>query len=159
MVTDGAKPRDIADALAEQKARRVSSKHPDALVIGCDQVLDFSGKLLSKPPTIAAAKQQLTALRGEQHSLYSAVVIYQNNRALWRHVGHTRLWMRDFSDQFLDGYLARTGNEITQTVGCYKFEEEGIRLFSKIEGDYFNILGMPLLELVNQLTTLGPLEQ
>ena len=98
-------------------------------------------------------------MRGKTHSLLSAAVIVKNGQPQWRHVGKTRLTMRDFSDDYLDGYLDRMGEEVFQTVGAYKLEAEGVRLFSKIEGDYFNVLGLPLLELLSYLTQTGLLEK
>lgn len=159
LVADAALPRDIADALAEMKARKVSDKNPGALVLGCDQVLDHRGVLLSKPKDQADAIAQLTALRGDRHSLLSAAVICEDGKPIWRHVGQVRLRMRDVSDTYLADYVARNWESIRNAVGCYKLEEEGVRLFSGIEGDYFNVLGMPLLELLNYLTLRGDIEK
>ena len=152
-----ASPRDVADALAELKSLRVASKHPDALVIGCDQVLARGREILSKPETPADAIAQLTSLRGQPHQLLSAAVIYENGKPVWRHVGQTRLYMRDASDGFIADYVDRNWESIRHSVGSYKFEEEGSRLFSRIEGDYFNVLGLPLLELLSYLTLRGTL--
>ncbi|MFA9230696.1 MAG: Maf family nucleotide pyrophosphatase [Microgenomates group bacterium] len=150
-----AKPRDIADALAEMKARKVSEKHPDALVIGCDQVLDFQGTLFSKPQDTADLRAQLTSLRGKTHKLLSAVVLYENGKPVWRDMGEAQLTMRAFSDAYLDAYIDRHATTLLDSVGGYKLEEEGVRLFSKIEGDYFTILGLPLLPLLNYLNLRG----
>jgi septum formation protein len=158
MLNEGAKPRDIADALADLKARRVSTKHPAARVIGADQVLEFQGSILNKPTTIAQAREHLVALRGQKHSLISAAVIYHNGRPEWRHIAKTDLWMRRFSDQYLDQYLARLGDEALSCVGSYKLEAEGVRLFSRIEGDYFSVLGLPLVQILGHLTNIGQLE-
>ena len=152
---EGASPRDIADVLAEMKARRIGERHPDRLVLGCDQVLDHRGTALGKPADRAAARAQLLALRGDRHSLLSAAVIYDQGRPVWRHVGVARLVMRDFSEDWLDGYLDRNWEGLKDTVGGYKIEEEGIRLFSRIEGDHFTILGLPMLELLSYLTIRG----
>ena len=154
-----ATPRDVADALAESKARKVSLKRPEALVLGCDQVLDFQGTIFSKPDSVEDARNQLLLLRGQRHMLLSAAVIYQNGEPLWRHVGVVRLFMRQFSNDFLEGYLDRNFDSIRHSVGGYKLEEEGVRLFSKIDGDYFTVLGMPLLEILSFLTTRGELSQ
>ncbi|MCV2892599.1 Maf family protein [Lentibacter sp. XHP0401] len=155
---EDASPRDIADALAEAKARKVSGKHPDKLVIGCDQVLDFEGQVFSKPKTPEEAKEQIKALRGKRHSLLSAVVIYHECEPLWRHVGQVRLYMRDISDSYLEEYIERNWPSLQSSVGGYKLEEEGVRLFSRIEGDYFTILGLPLVEMINHLTLSGDLK-
>ncbi|KJS41937.1 MAG: septum formation protein Maf [Roseovarius sp. BRH_c41] len=152
-------PRDIADALAELKATKVSAKHPAALVIGCDQVLDLQGQLLSKPQTADEARAQLRAMQGKRHDLLSAVVICQAGRPLWRHVGLARMTVRPFSDAWLDGYMARNWPDIADCVGAYKLEAEGVRLFSRVEGDYFTVLGVPLLDLLSFLTLRGDLQQ
>ena len=157
MLNEGAAPRDVADALAEHKARRVSAKAPEAIVMGCDQVLEFDGGLLSKPTSREEAATQMRRLRGNMHSLLSAVVIYEAGEPVWRHVGKVRLHMRAFSDAFLDDYLGRNWPDVQSSVGGYRIESEGIRLFSRVEGDYFTILGMPLLEVLAYLTQRGVL--
>lgn len=159
MVAERALPRDIADALAEMKARRISNKNPGALVLSCDQVLDFNGDLLSKPETPEQAIKHLRDMRGHEHRLLSAAVICQDGQPIWRHIGQVRLRMRKASDKYIDDYVARNWDSIRYSVGAYKLEEEGPRLFSEIEGDYFHVLGMPLLEILNFLTTKGVIEQ
>lgn len=159
LISEAASPRDIADALAEMKARKVGDKYPDAMVIGCDQVLDLKRKILSKPKTDQDALDQLKALRGQRHHLLSAAVIYQNGQPIWRHVGQVRLQMRDATDEYLQSYVDRNWDSIRHAVGSYKLEEEGVRLFSNIDGDYFNVLGMPLIELINFLTLRGVIEK
>lgn len=152
---EGAGPRDVADTLAEMKARKVSDKNPGALVIGCDQVLDLDGRVLTKPENEAAARAQLRGLRGKTHRLLSAAVVVENGEPLWRHVGTARLTMREFSPAYLDSYLTRTWPGIGASVGSYQLESEGVRLFSRIEGDYFTILGLPLIELLTWLSIRG----
>ena len=126
-------------------------------MIGCDQVLDFEGRLLSKPETPQDAVSQLTAMRSNRHTLLSAAVIYEEGKPVWRHVGQVRLLMRDASDAYLADYVARNWDSIRHAVGAYKLEEEGVRLFTRVDGDYFNVLGLPLLELLSYLTLKGVL--
>jgi septum formation protein len=152
---EGATPRDVADALAEMKARKVAEKAPGALVLGCDQVLEMKGRVFAKPDSPEDAKAQLRALRGQQHRLLSAAVLYQDGQPVWRHVGEARLTMRDLSDAYLQDYVQRNWDSIRHAVGCYKLEEEGVRLISAIQGDHFTILGLPLLPLLSYLVTRG----
>ena len=155
--SEGATPRDIADTLAEMTALRVSEKDPGALVIGCDQILAQGGEVFSKPKDMAEARRQLQRLSGKQHSLLSAVVVYENGKPVWRHVAQVRLTMRSISDAYLDAYLERNWQSIRHSVGGYKLEEEGVRLFSQVQGDYFSILGLPLIELLSYLSLRGTL--
>lgn len=155
LLAESAPPRDIADTLAEVKARKVAEKRPDGVVLGCDQVLALDGKVFSKPETPDEARDQLCQLRGKTHRLYSAIVAYENTQAVWRHVAEARLTMHQFSDDYLDDYIKRNWQSIRSAVGGYKIEEEGVRLFSAISGDYFTILGLPLLPLLAWLGTRG----
>ena len=157
LLAEGLKGRDIADALAEMKALRVSSKHPIHIVVGCDQVLEHEGVLFSKPDSQNDAIKQLQCLRGSTHRLLSAVVIYKNGEPQWRHVSCVSMTMHDFSDTYLNDYVKRNWESIRYSVGAYKLEEEGIRLFQKINGDYFAVLGIPLLELLSYLSIRGVL--
>lgn len=157
MQAEGATARDIVDALAEAKARKVASKHPERLVLGCDQVLDLDGTILSKPGSEEQALEQLLAMNGKRHQLLSAAVIYEDGKPVWRHVGQVRLFVHDHTAEWLKSYVERNWTSIRHAVGCYKLEEEGPRLFTRIEGDYFNVLGLPLLELLSYLRLRGTL--
>lgn len=159
LLAEQAPPRDIADALAEAKARKISAKHPGRLVLGCDQVLDFEGQLLSKPASAEVALSQLKEMRSKRHMLLSAAVIYRDGEPIWRHVGQVRLVMRNCSDAYLENYVSRNWDSIRHAVGAYKLEEEGVRLFASIEGSYFNVLGLPLMELISYLGLQGVIEQ
>lgn len=155
MIGDGANPRDIADTLAEAKARKVAGKHPDALVLGCDQILAKGAQIFAKAETLDQARAQLCDLRGQTHQLLSALVLYDAGEPIWRHVSVARLTMRDLSDAYLDDYLSRQWPSVADAVGCYKLESEGARLFTEIEGDYFTVLGLPLLPLLNFFALRG----
>lgn len=155
--SEGASPRDVADALAEMKAQKISFKAPETMVLGADQVLALKDKIFSKPENEAEAIKQLEQLSGQIHRLLSAVVIYQNGKPLWRHIGEVRLHMHPLSTPFIKDYVARNWDSIRWSVGGYKLEEEGVRLFSKIEGDYFSVLGLPLIEFLNWLRVRGDL--
>lgn len=152
---ENAAPQDIADTLAEVKARKLADKNPSALVLGCDQVLAFQGRVYAKPETRDIARTQLQDLRGQTHRLISAIVLYDQAKPIWRHVSEASLTMRSVTDTYLDGYLDRNWHSAQYSVGAYKLEEEGVRLFSAIEGDYFTILGLPLLPLLGYLGQRG----
>jgi nucleoside triphosphate pyrophosphatase len=156
LLAEGAGPRDVADALAELKAIRVSRGRTE-FVIGADQTLDLDGTLYDKAETLEAARERLIALRGKTHRLHSAVVVAKEGAPIWREVVTASLTMRDFSDAFLDHYLQVEGKAALGSVGCYRLEGPGAQLFSKIEGDYFAILGLPLLGLLDLLRRHGEL--
>ena len=151
MLAQKAAPPAIADALAETKAVRVSASRPGELVLGADQVLILDGELISKCETMEEARALLMRLRAKQHQLVSALVLAKDGTAIWRRVESASLTMRNFSEDFLDDYLTREGESLLAGVGCYKLEGRGIQLFSRIDGDYFCILGLPLLPLLSAL--------
>ena len=150
LLAEGLGPRDIADALAEAKAVKVSRKRP-GLVIGADQTLDFEGRLLDKADTVEEARARLGEMRGKTHKLHCGMVVARDGMPIWREVVTTTLRMRPFSDAYLEAYLARNAPAILSSVGCYQLEGEGVQLFDKIEGDYFAILGLSLIPLLDFL--------
>ena len=155
LAVDRAKARDVADTLAELKARKLADRNPTALVLGCDQVLEFDGLSWAKPADLPQARNQLQTLRGKSHHLHSALVLYHDAKPIWRHIGSAKLTMADHSDAYLDAYLSRNWPQVAGCVGAYQIEGEGIRLFSAVEGDYFTILGLPLLPLLAFLSLRG----
>lgn len=152
-----AKPADMAMALAEAKARSIPGPKSLDLVVGADQVLELDGTVFDKPRDLAQARTQLSALRGKTHELHSALACARGGEIIWRCARTARLTMRSFSQAFLDSYLARMDVEATRSVGAYQLEGEGIQLFEKVEGDYFSILGLPLLPLLALLRERGEL--
>lgn len=154
---DGASPDETALLLAELKAARIARREPDALVIAADQLLVCGEEWFDKPPTLNAARDQLRALRGRTHMLVTAVLCQRGEARVWHHVARPSLTMRDFSDGFLDAYLAAEGDALTASVGAYRLEGMGVQLFDRIEGDYFSILGLPLLPLLGFLRQHGAL--
>jgi septum formation protein len=155
LLAQGIAPRGIADALAELKAMRVSQSHPEAFVIGCDQVLVLEGEFFSKSPDIATLRTLLLRLRGQTHELFSAVVLAKAGSPVWRRVDRARMTMRAFSDEFLDDYLEAEGESLLSSVGGYYYEGRGAQLFSEVVGDFFSILGLPLLPLLAALREQG----
>jgi len=156
LLAEGAPPRDIADALAEAKAVKVSRKRA-GLIIGADSTMELAGRLYDKPATLADAREHLLALRGQVHRLHSAAVIAEGGAPVWRHVSTVKLTVRAFSDDFLDAYIAAEGDALLSSVGCYRFEGLGAQLFSRVEGDYFSILGLPLIQVLDYLRIRGAL--
>ena len=154
MRADGASPRNQADKLAELKALKVSQKRP-GFVLGCDQILSFEGRSFDKAETLDEAFERLSQLRGKTHSLECAAVIAKDGQPVWRLVASPKLTMRAFSDDFLRAYLDSYGQEALSSVGCYQFEGPGAQLFERVEGDFFSILGLPLLEVLAFLRLHG----
>jgi septum formation protein len=154
---NGTSPAAIAEKLAVLKAHDVSARMAGALVIGADQTLDCDGADFDKPRDRAEARSQLLALRGRPHRLYSAVALVRDGQTRWQHVAEARLTMRDFSDAFLDDYLDRVGAAALSSVGGYQLEGLGAQLFTAIDGDFFTILGLPLLPLLEFLRIDGAL--
>lgn len=152
---EGAPAARVAEALAELKAVKVSRRHPGAFVIGCDQMLDCDGRWFDKPDSLAAARAQLLALAGRDHRLLTSVVVVRDGTRLWHHSESATLTMRSFSDGFLDTYLAAVGDAAMGSVGAYQLEGPGAQLFARIRGDYFAILGLPLLPLLDFLRNHG----
>ncbi|MBN9291925.1 MAG: Maf family protein [Hyphomicrobium denitrificans] len=146
---------DIASVLAAEKARLVSIEHPNALVVGADQVLTLGGKFFSKAENLAEAREILSMLRGRTHELVSAVALARNGEVHWQTSATAEMTMRSFSDEFLGCYLEKMGDRALQIVGCYEIEGPGVQLFEEIDGDYFTILGIPLLELLARLRHEG----
>ena len=159
LVAESAPPRDMADTLAEMKARKISERFPEDLVLGCDQILELSGSIINKAETKEELAHHLHLLRGKTHILHSAAVIYHQSKPVWRIVDDAKLTMAPVSDGYLNDYIERNWESVRHSVGGYKLEEEGIRLFSAIKGDYFTILGLPLLPILSYLKDRGFLEK
>lgn len=156
LVASQVAPRDLADALAEMKALKVSGLAPQALVLGCDSVVALDdGTLLDKPVSREDAADHLRRMSGRHHDLYSAAVIAEGTRPVWRHVDRTRMQVRTLSEAFIQDYLDAEWPAISGCVGCYRIEGPGVQLFARIEGSHFTILGLPLLPLLDYLRTRG----
>lgn len=154
---EGIPPSEAALMLADAKAERIARREPEALVIGCDQLLVCEGRWFDKPADLAAARAHLQALRGRRHELVTAVVAHRHGGRIWQHVAVPRLAMREFSDAFLEAYLAVEGEHVTRSVGGYRLEGPGVQLFGRIEGEHAAILGLPLLALLAFLRDHGVL--
>ena len=150
-----AAPQELASTLAELKAVKVSARHPEAMVVGADSTLACNGRMFDKPPDLAAARKQLQTLRGQTHELFSSVVVARGGARLWHWSERARLTMRQLNDGFIDSYLARAGDDVLTSVGAYQLEGLGAHLFTRIEGDYFTVLGLPLLPLLAFLAEHG----
>lgn len=156
MVAEAAKPREVADSLAEAKARKLSRKFPTSLVLGCDQILvTTDGRLLDKAEDPEQAKAQLSILSGKTHRLISAAVICENNEPVWRVADTAQMTMRHLSTAYIDSYVAQYWEHIRHCVGCYRIEAEGAQLFSSISGSQFTIIGLPLLAVLDYLRIRG----
>ena len=156
-LAEGMSAEDTALLLAELKAARIAARDPEALVIGCDQLLVCDGIWFDKPADFVTAREQLCALRGRQHILVTAVLCLRRGQRVWHHVAKPRLHMRTFSDAFLDAYLATEAEHVTSTVGAYRLEGPGVQLFDRVEGEHAAILGLPLLPLLGFLRQHGVL--
>ena len=154
---EGIPAEDAALMLADAKAERVAAQAPDALVIGADQLLVCEGAWFDKPPDMTAARTHLQRLRGRQHELVTALVCHRGGQRIWQHVAKPRLAMREFSDAYLEAYLAAEGEALLSSVGAYRLESHGAQLFDRIEGDQPAILGLPLLPLLGFLRQHGVL--
>ena len=150
LLADGATPEKIAAVLADEKARLISD-HTSGFVIGADQVLECDGKLYDKVSNMDAARQKLRALQGQAHRLISAAAIYEDGQPVWKVAGQAQLFMRDMSDTEIEDYLSLEGEAILSSVGCYFLEGRGATLFTSIQGDYFVVLGFPLLDVLGYL--------
>jgi septum formation protein len=158
MMAHAASARDIADSLAEAKAVKVSNKFPGSLVLGSDQILESEdGMIISKAETPDEARATLAALSGKTHRLYSAAVVAEAGKPVWRHVDKAVMYMRQLSPDFIDGYVTQYWEEIRPCVGCYRIEAEGAQLFSKVEGSQFAVMGIPLLQILDYMRIRGKL--
>lgn len=147
----GADPRELAIELAKAKALAVSVQHPEAVVLGADQTLAFDGGLISKAPDLQKARARLADMRGKPHQLHSGVALAKGGQIIWSGADTAHMVVRDFSDAFLDAYIAAEGEELLYCVGSYRLEGMGSQLFDKVDGDYFTVLGMPLWLVLEQL--------
>lgn len=155
---DGAGPDAVALVLAKAKAKEVSDRFPGSLVIGSDQTMSLGSQVFHKPKTMAEAENHLRSLSGKTHRLNSAIALARNGDIIWEHVSHAELTMRDLSAEFVHRHLTRVGDKALSSVGAYQLEGEGIQLFSKIDGDYFTIIGLPMLPLLQKLRELGAID-
>ena len=151
----GATTSRVAEVLAEMKAKRIAPRFPARFVLGCDQMLECDGLWLDKPADRAHAREQLKMLRGQSHSLVTSAVLVRDEERLWHHTDRAEMRMRDFSDEFLEHYLEQAGEDILRSVGAYQLEGIGAQLFQRVSGDFFTILGLPLLPVLAILRAHG----
>ncbi|MCZ2327931.1 Maf family nucleotide pyrophosphatase [Bartonella sp. F02] len=144
-------PKKLSHFLASAKAKYVSDRFPNAFVIGCDQILELEGQVFHKVENKKEAYERLCILSGKMHSLHSAVVLFKNGQEIWGDVFSASMTVRPLSSEFIEYYLKRAGTDVLKSVGVYQIEGEGIHLFEKIEGDFFTIVGLPLLPLLSKL--------
>jgi septum formation protein len=152
---EGADADHVAITLADLKAQQVSRRHPRAFVIGADQMLECNGAWFDKPPDTDHARAHLMSLRGRKHDLITAAVVVRNGARVWQHVERATLTMRPLSDAFIENYLQTAGADVCSTVGAYRLEGLGAQLFTRVDGDFFTILGLPLLPLLDFLRGHG----
>ncbi len=154
----GATPDAVALHLARAKAVEVSERYPGALVIGSDQTMSLGSRVYHKPPTMEAAAAHLLSLSGQTHRLNSAVAFARDGAIAWDHIAHADMAVRTLTPDFVARHLARVGTRALQSVGAYQLEGEGIQLFEKIDGDYFTIIGLPLLAVLKELRRMGEID-
>lgn len=152
---ENAAPQDVADTIAEFKARRGAAQHSGLPVLGCDQILEIKGNILAKPATRQEAFTQLQTLQGQTHRLLSAAVLYEDNVPTWRVTGQARLTLHALTDDEIDAYLTQAWPDVSGSLGAYHAEGYGARLFSRIDGDWFSVLGLPLLQTLSHFRTRG----
>ena len=158
-INEGYSPRDVADVLADMKAKKLSNRFPGQLVIGCDQILSFKDQIISKARNSNDLVHQLKTLEGNEHIVYSASVVYIDNKPEWRFIGSAKMTMRNLSHNFISKYVEENWTKIRHSVGGYEIESSGVSLFSKVDGDYFSVLGIPLLQLIDYLINRGVIKQ
>lgn len=153
-----ASPEQVAVELAREKALDVSRRFPGMLVLGSDQTMSLGASVYHKPKDLAEARRHIASLSGKTHRLNSGIAMVRDGTVVWDHVSHADMTVRPLSDAFIDRYVARCGDKLLGSVGAYQLEGEGIQLFSEIDGDYFTILGLPMLPLLDKLRELGAID-